>query len=114
MDNSVEQHFHGRTSNVREIYDTILSAARGFGRVDEDPKKTSIHLNRKTAFAGVRTRRDFLILTVKATDDINNGRIARSEQASTNRWHHEIKLASVNDLDNQLIDWLRDSYDLSG
>src|SRR5437762_1439509 len=69
MSHTVDQHFDGRSQAVRDIYDTIVDVAREFGPVDEDPKKTSIHLNRKSAFAGIQTRRDFLILTVKATDD---------------------------------------------
>jgi len=114
MINSVETHFDGRSSVVKGIYDTIVAADRQFGPVDEDPKKTSIHLNRKTAFAAVKTRREFLILTIKATEDIESPRISKHEQTSPHRWHHEIKLTSVGDVDSQISGWLRDAYELSG
>lgn len=114
MSYTVEQHFEGRSPVVREIYDTIVAAASELGPVEQDPKKTSIHLNRKTAFAGIQTRRQFLILTVKATDDIASPRISKHEQTSPHRWHHEIKITNADEIDSQIIGWLKDSYDLSG
>lgn len=99
---------------MRDIYDTIVAFARKFGPVEEDPKKTSIHLNRKSAFAGIQTRKEFLILTVKSTADIDSSRIAKREQASSNRWHHEIKIGNVAEVDSQILAWLRDSYEISG
>ena len=91
----------------------IVAAGLTFGPVEEDAKKTSIHLNRRSAFAGIQTRRDFLILTVKARNDIDSPRIFRSGQASAKRWYHEIRLAGTNDIDDELIGWLRDSYAIS-
>jgi len=48
---------------VRDIYDAVLKTARRFGPVEEQAKKTSIHLARRPAFAGVIARKDALILT---------------------------------------------------
>src|SRR5436190_22699630 len=114
MIHTVEQHFDGRSPRVRDIYDTIVGVAREFGPVEEDPKKTSIHLNRKTAFAGIQTRREFLILTVKASKDIPDARVSKREHTSANRWYHEIKLGHPDEIDHQILGWLRDSYELSG
>jgi hypothetical protein len=114
MTHSLIQHFDGTSPGVRHIYDIIVAAAREFGPVVEDPKKTSIHLNRKSAFAGIQTRREFLILTVKSTSDIDSPRISKRERTSASRWHHEIKIATDDDIDSQVIGWLRESYRLSG
>jgi len=110
---SIEQHFAKSSPDVRAIYDRILSAAGKWGPVEPDPKKTSIHLNRRTAFAGVATRKDALILTVKSTTDIESKRISKHERASANRWHLEIRLAEPNEVDRYLLRWLRASYDMS-
>ena len=50
---TVAGHFEGRDSGVKATYAALLRAARTLGPVSEDPKKTSIHVNRKAAFAGV-------------------------------------------------------------
>jgi hypothetical protein len=36
----------------------------------------------------------------------------KSEQVSKNRWHCEVKISNVSDIDEQLIGWLKDAYDL--
>src|SRR2546426_1345776 len=107
---SLDQHFEGRSPEVRRIYDAILAAALTFGRVRQEPKKTSIHLINKTAFAGVQTRREYLILTVKSRQDILSGRVFKREQASANRWHLELKLHSHKDVDTELKEWLREAH----
>lgn len=110
----VGQHFEGRSPEVRRIYDRVLEASGKFGPVVEDPKKTSIHLVNRSAFAGIQTRRDFLILTLKSPGDIDSGRVFRRQQASPNRWHLEIKLSSAEQVDREMIDWLQTGYSISG
>ena len=113
MGHSIDAHFEGKSPCVREIYDLIVATGREFGPVEEDAKKTSIHLNRRSAFAGVQTRRNYLILTFKAKNHIESPRISRSEQASANRWYHEIKLSEADEIDAEVIAWLQESYNMS-
>ncbi len=110
---SVAAHFVNRPPEVRAIYDRVLAEARKLGKVIEDPKKTSIHLLRKTAFAGVGTRRDALILTLKSTTDRKSARIVKHERPSANRWYLEVRLERVADVDRELVDWLAASWNLS-
>jgi hypothetical protein len=110
---TVEDHFTGKPTAVEATYRRLLRAARELGPVREDPKKTSIHLVRETAFAGVATRKTSLVLTVKSAFDIASPRIVRRERTSPNRWHLEIRLDRPNDVDRELVGWLAAAYDLS-
>jgi hypothetical protein len=110
---TVEEHFDNRAPGVKSSYVAILKASKKFGPVREDPKKTSIHLVRKTAFAGIATRRDFLILTIKSDSDVHSERIFRREQASANRWHLEVKIEGPQHVDRELLGWLKKAYELS-
>ena len=111
---TVAMHFASRSPEVREIYDRIIAEAKRFRPVVEDPKKTSIHLVNRTAFAGIQTRRDALVLTLKSTENIDSGRFAKREQASANRWYLDLKIVSPADIDDELLAWLEASYQLSG
>ena len=113
-DHSVAAHFEGRAPIVRAIYDRLLAAARSFGPFTEAPKKTSIHLDRETAFAGVATRKDALILTVKSATDIASPRVSKRERTSTSRWHVEFRLDAPAQVDRELSGFLRAAYELSG
>jgi hypothetical protein len=110
---SVAEHFAKAAPNVRATYGAILKAARALGPVREDPKKTSIHLVRVTAFAGVATRKDSLILTLKAASPPKSPRVHRSEQASAHRWHLEVRLHDPNEVDRELRTWLAAAYDMA-
>lgn len=110
---TLDSHFQGRDITVRQIYDRLLKSARKFGPVSEEPKKTSIHLMNKTAFAGVATRKSALVLTIKSDRKLSSPRIHKSEQTSSNRFHHEVKLTSTAQVDSELVQWLEDAYALS-
>ena len=116
MDNgfNVNDHFAGKDPVVIKIYDHLLKHTRRFGPLSEDPKKTSIHLNNVTAFAGVATRKSAIILTIKSDCDLDSPRIHKSEQTSARRFHHEVKLTAPSDVDAELIGWLKNAYALSG
>jgi len=110
---TVSVHFTKAAPVVRATYDAVLKAARELGKVREDPKKTSIHLVRKSAFAGIATRRDSLILTLKASEGMASPRVERSQQASAHRWHHEVRLRTPSDVDRELRLWLARAYELA-
>jgi len=111
---SISQHFENKDPVVRSIYDRILKESRKFGAITEEPKKTSIHLVNKSAFAGVVTRKNALILNIKSSAPIKHARIAKSEQLSASRFHQEVKLTSPDDVDAVLLGWLKEAYNISG
>jgi Domain of unknown function (DUF5655) len=124
---TIQQHFNGRDPNVRTIYDRILNAAGSFGPFTQEAKKTSIHLvparrssrrsasegGRRSAFAGIATRKNALILTVKSPANVPSNRIFKRLQASASRWYLEIRLEKPAQVDAELKSWLKQSIELS-
>jgi hypothetical protein len=110
---SVAAHFEGKEPATRKIYDRLLKTSGQFGSVVEEPKKTSIHLVNRTAFAGIATRKSAIILTIKSDRKLASPRIHRSEQTSASRFHHEVRLTSPADVDPELAGWLKAAYELS-
>ena len=110
---TVEQHFAKSQPRVRATYNRLVEIATRFGPIREEPKKTSIHLVNRTAFAGVATRKDSLILTVKAASDLAHPRIIKHEQTSAHRWHLDFRLEGPDQLDSELESWLRDAFVLA-
>jgi hypothetical protein len=110
---SIASHFLGKAPVVQAIYDRLLVETRKFGPVIEEPKKTSIHLVNKTAFAGVATRKTYLLLNIKSASPFSSPRFARSEKLSSKRYHQELKLSEPSELDVELLGWLKQAYELS-
>jgi len=111
---SLDSHFSGKEPSVRTMYDHLLSALREFGKVIEEPRKTSIHLVNVSAFAGVQTRGTYILLNIKADHKIESPRIHKADQISASRFHHRVKISSVGEIDSELIGWLREAYAMSG
>ena len=111
---TVKTHFQDKDKIVREIYNRLLSKVEQCGAVIEDPKKTSIHLVNRTAFAGVATRKAAINLTIKGDHKLSSSRINKTEQVSANRFHHEVKITSPAEIDAELVGWLKAAYALSG
>lgn len=110
---SVNDHFINKDPSVRALYDQLISLLRTFGPVQEDPKKTSIHLNRKSALAGVEIRKNGLLLNIKSDHAIKSPRIEKAEQISSKRFHHKVRITSPKDMDEELKTWLQQAYLLS-
>jgi hypothetical protein len=109
----VEDHFAGKSPAVRAVYDRLLAVLREIGPVEEDPKKTSIHLVRSSALAGVEVRKDYILLNIKSDHPLESPRIPKSERLSAKRFHQKVRLSSPQEVDAELKGWLRDAYDLS-
>jgi hypothetical protein len=110
---SVAAHFTGN-DKARALYDAALTQLRTLGPVTEEAKKTSIHLVRRTALAGVHVRRGYLLLEFKTDYPIDSPLLAKSEQISRNRYHHTLRLESTDQLQGDVLCWLKDAYSLSG
>jgi uncharacterized protein DUF5655 len=110
---TVDDQFIGQAPNVRAIYDRLVAQLRRFGVVHEEPKKMSIHLANRSGFAGVHTRKNYLILTIRSDHLIDSPRIVKSEQVSKSRYHQEVKLQTPEDVDTEVLGWLKAAYDLS-
>jgi hypothetical protein len=110
----VENQFDNKSPVVRDIYDRLIKKVKSFGKFQEEPHKTSIHLLNQTAFAGIATRKDYLLLTIKTDYPIESSRVAKTERVSRNRFHILIKLEAPKEVDAELLKWLKDAYKLSG
>jgi hypothetical protein len=110
---SVSDHFVNKEPGVRTLYDQLVTLVRTFGPVEEDPKKTSIHLNRKSALAGVETRRNNFLLTIKSDHPIKSPRVEKVEKISSKRFYHKVRISSPDDFDEELKNWLQEAYALS-
>ena len=104
--------FAGKDAVVLSIYHRLLEALRSLGPFQEEPKKTSIHLVQTLGFAGIHPRKSFLYLNLRMNRPLQGERVAKSEQVSKNRYHNEVKITSPDEIDAELIDWLKEAYAL--
>lgn len=110
----IEAVFSGKEPEALATYRALTAALAGLGPFVEEPKKTSVHLNRKTAFAGVHPRKAAILLVIRTGAPIESPRIRKQEKVSANRWHNEMLLGAPSEVDGEVLGWLRQAYDLTG
>ena len=112
MEYNEEDHLKGKDPIVAKIYTRLIKELRKFGPLKIEPKKTSIHLGNRFGFAGVYSRSDYINLEVHLNYSLKSKRVSKVEQASANRFHHTIKLTSPEEVDKELLGWLKEAYEL--
>lgn len=100
------------TPEVKILYQKLLTELNKFGNVIVEEKKTSIHLKNRAGFAGVHPRKNYFILNIVSSSPIKNSRIVKQEQVSKSRYHNEVKIGQEEDIDQELLQWLKNAYDL--
>lgn len=109
----VQTVFTGKDPKVLEIYNALTEFLAGLGQFAQEPKKTSIHLNSKSAFAGVHPRKAAILLVIRTSAPIESPRIRKLERVSANRWHNETLLTDPSEINAELGEWLRQAFELS-
>jgi hypothetical protein len=99
---------------TRELYKELLRALKPLGAFKQEVKKTSIHLARKSAFAGVHPRKEHLLVTIKAAKPIrskkNRQERAGVEEPLANESGRQCMRQGTSTRDP--LGWLRDAYRL--
>lgn len=114
MTEAVDRIFARSEPEVRALAEALIERALALPGVTVDPKGTCIHLNRRVAFAGLHPRRTAVLLNLRTSAPIGSARIRKVERASANRYHGEMLLASVGDLDEELMGWIAEAHALAG
>jgi hypothetical protein len=99
---------------VRALVDALIRRVRSLPGVTVSPKGTCVHLDRRTAFAGLHPRKNALLLNMRSAAPIASARVRKVERVSANRYHNELLLDSADALDQELIGWIAEAHALAG
>ena len=109
----VENQYSGKEA-LRPMYERLLAVVKPFGKdVIITPKKTSVSIIRKKQFAlikpATKTRID---LGLKLKDKPTTDRLGNSGPFGT-MCTHRVQLFDVNQIDDELVAWIKEAYDKS-
>lgn len=110
---AVETVYAKSNPEVRALHTQIMEALADCSELRLDAKKTSIHLMHRTAFGGLHPRKARLDVNIRLARALEGSRVASVEQVSRNRWHNLVRLERTDDIDAELLAWLREAYDLA-
>lgn len=112
MDTNALTTIEGNTIS-NKLYSSLLEELKKIGEFDVEVKKTSLHIIHGRAFLGVHPRKDGLLLNIVTSEPLKSGRLKKVEQVSANRYHNELVIGSVDEIDPELLSWINNSYSLT-
>jgi len=106
----VQNQYKGKEELI-PIYESILTVVKEFGKdVIITPKKTSVSIIRKKQFALIKPATKTRIeLGLKLKDKPLTDRLENSGPFGT-MCTHRVKLSDINQIDQELKDWLKEAY----
>ena len=114
-DDPVAHLFGDDKAALRPLYDQVIASARSLGPdVEVAPKKLNVSLRRHRQFALVQpSTRTRLDLGLNLPGVAPAGRLEASGSFNA-MVSHRVKLAGPDDLDGEVLGWLRAAYDAAG
>ena len=108
----VAAQYAGAKADLRPIYDKLCKSVAKFGSdVEVSPKKSYVSLRRKKQFGliqpSTRTRID-IGLNLPSAKPTKRLEVSGSFNAMVT---HRVRVANTDDVDKQLIDWLKKAYE---
>ncbi len=111
----VDDLYSGKKADLKPLHDALMTAITTFGDdIELAPKKGYVSLRRKKQFAMIQpttaTRID-LGLNLK---DVPTTERLESAASFNALFTHRVRVNTINDVDAELVAWLKQAYDLAG
>ena len=74
---------------------------------------SSFHVTHGRAFLGILPRRGGILVNIVLGSELESDRVHRAERVSSNRWHNEVILKDVTEIDDEFLAWVRAAYALT-
>jgi len=109
---SLETHLQNRSPHVVALFDILISRIQKFGAFNIEPVKGAIMLRKSAGFITIRVQKECLDISFKLDHHVEEFPVYKSMQFSNNRWAHTLKIDSEDEIDGQLLSWLKQASDL--
>ena len=111
---TVESHFAGKPSDVREAFDRLVAELERLGPFRAEAVMTSINLAGRAHFGSVRPVKDGLNVAFVLSRRLDHPRVLRTEQVTPALFGHRVKIRSAEEIDDELLGWLAEAYAFKG
>ncbi|HBS87953.1 MAG: hypothetical protein A2W91_10450 [Bacteroidetes bacterium GWF2_38_335] len=110
MVTKVEKHFKNKSENVRKIFDKLLEKVMGIGPVNVYAVKSAIFLKTSSSFLEIKVRKKFVEINFCLGREVNEFPVSKFQRLSKNRVAHTIHIDHPDEIDKQMITWLKEAY----
>ena len=105
--------FIGKGQKVRGLYDSLIQRISSFGEIDAHCGKWNLTFRHLSTFLSVIIEKDHLTLVFITNEPIDEFPVYQTYHHSSNRYSNSVKIESEDEIDDQLIRWLQQAWELA-
>ncbi len=110
----IEDLFAGKDLETRSLYNYLIDRIIAFGDVEVHAGKWNITVRRLSTFLSVMIEKGHLTLSFISEEPIDEFPVYQNYAHTANRHSNLVKIESPDEVDDQLINWLRQAWEIAG
>lgn len=107
----VDEVFAGRAPEQREIYAKLVAHLETLGDVHADSVRVGVFLKTDRKLAEIRPMARALSVNLALPRRLDSDRVARVYRSAGDKTWNDIRVTSIEQVDDELLDWLTEAYD---
>ena len=111
---SLEDLLRGKNPAMVELFQQLMNRVNQFDEVELHPTKWGITVRHLSTFLSVMVEKDHLTLVFVSREPVEEFPVYQNYHYSANRWHNAVKIESEEEIDDQLINWLKAAWEVTG
>jgi hypothetical protein len=108
----LEKHFIKRPPELILVYDKLIREISAFGPLQVNILKNAITIAGKSTFMAFKTRSEYAEIEILSDKEINEFPIYKTFRVSRSRVALFIRVQSPDEIDVQLVSWLKHAYEM--
>lgn len=113
MVTDLESHFLNKVPEVKATFEKLYRKVSAFGPFTLNSVKHAILFTATSHFLAVKPKRKWLDIEFVLPYPQEGFPIHKTVQAGKNKWAHFMRLESEGEVDELLLGWLKEAYELS-
>jgi hypothetical protein len=110
---TIEEFFADSPPEERPIYDRLIAHLEQLGPITVDPVQVGVFFKNGPMFAELRPMKRWVAVTFLLPIKLEHPRLSRkvvSAGGQGSKYYHVVNVASVDEVDDVLLDWLTEAY----
>ena len=107
---TVEEYFATGPPFERPIFEAVMAGLADVGPIHVEPVSVGIFLKRAAGFCELRPMTRWVAVSFSLPRTIRSARIARKVYDAGTRKFHVVNVRGPDEVDDELLDWLREAY----
>jgi hypothetical protein len=108
----VEDHIRNKSRHIQDLVFFLISRLYEFGPIDLNPVKSVIQVKSGATFLSIKPKKDYVELEFQLGETMDTFPVHKIIRISGKRVLHFVYIQKKDDINEQLLHWLKDSYDL--